>query len=100
LFEAKWGYRTMGHWLHAFRVMGLIDDTPDRPIRIRRHVVRVVLVVGEPALHPGDRQAALVEGLAEIGVLAATSTAWCATPSCSRPSGATAPWGTGSTPSG
>ncbi len=36
LFEAKWGYRTMGHWLHAFRMMGLIDDTPDRPIRILR----------------------------------------------------------------
>ena len=28
LFEAKWGYRTMGHWLHAFRLMGLIDDAP------------------------------------------------------------------------
>ena len=27
LFEAKWGYRTMGHWLYAFRLMGLIDDT-------------------------------------------------------------------------
>ena len=36
LFEAKWGYRTMGHWLYAFKVMGLIDDTPDRPIRILR----------------------------------------------------------------
>ncbi|MGR6330248.1 glycosyltransferase family 2 protein [Sphingomonas sp. XXL09] len=36
LFEAKWGYRTMGHWLHAFRLMGLIDDTPGRPIRIVR----------------------------------------------------------------
>ncbi len=36
LFEAKWGYRTMGHWLHAFRLMGLIDDTPGRPIRILR----------------------------------------------------------------
>ena len=36
LFETKWGYRTMGHWLYAFRVMGLIDDTPDRPIRILR----------------------------------------------------------------
>lgn len=35
-FEAKWGYRTMGHWLHAFRLMGLIDDTPGRPIRILR----------------------------------------------------------------
>ena len=36
LFELKWGYRTMGHWLHAFRLMGLIDDTPGRPIRILR----------------------------------------------------------------
>jgi len=36
LFEAKWGYRTMGHWLHAFRLMGLIDDAPGRPIRILR----------------------------------------------------------------
>ena len=26
----------MGHWLHAFRVMGLIDDTPGLPIRILR----------------------------------------------------------------
>lgn len=36
LFEDKWGYRTMGHWLHAFRLMGLIDDAPGRPIRILR----------------------------------------------------------------
>ena len=36
LFEARWGYRTMGHWLHAFRLMGLIDDRPGRPIRILR----------------------------------------------------------------
>ena len=36
LFEAKWGYRTMGHWLYAFRLMGLIDDTPGHPIRILR----------------------------------------------------------------
>jgi len=36
LFEAKWGYRTMGHWLHAFRLMGLIDDALGRPIRILR----------------------------------------------------------------
>ena len=36
LFEAKWGYRTMGHWLYAFRLMGLIDDAPGRPIRILR----------------------------------------------------------------
>ena len=36
LFETKWGYRTMGHWLHAFRLMGLIDDAPGAPIRILR----------------------------------------------------------------
>jgi GT2 family glycosyltransferase len=36
LFEAKWGYRTMGHWLHAFQLMGLIDDTPGTPITILR----------------------------------------------------------------
>ncbi|WP_122049778.1 glycosyltransferase family 2 protein [Asaia bogorensis] len=36
IFESKWGYRTMGHWLHAFRLMGLIDDTPGQPIRILR----------------------------------------------------------------
>ena len=36
LFETKWGYRTMGHWLYAFRLMGLIDDRAGRPIRILR----------------------------------------------------------------
>ncbi|MFD1950335.1 galactosyltransferase-related protein [Sphingomonas arantia] len=36
LFETKWGYRTMDHWLHAFRLMGLIDLAPGRPIRILR----------------------------------------------------------------
>lgn len=36
LFEEKWGYRTMGHWLYAFRMMGLIDDEPGRPIAILR----------------------------------------------------------------
>ena len=37
LFEARWGYRTMGHWLYAFRLMGLIDDRDGAPIRILRH---------------------------------------------------------------
>ncbi|RZM05567.1 MAG: glycosyl transferase, partial [Sphingomonas sp.] len=36
LFEARWGYRTMGHWLYAFRLMGLVDDRADAPIRILR----------------------------------------------------------------
>ena len=36
LFEARWGYRTMGHWLYAFRLMGLVDDAAGAPIRILR----------------------------------------------------------------
>ncbi|RYH00767.1 glycosyltransferase [Salipiger sp. IMCC34102] len=35
LFKEKWGYRTMEHWLHAFKMMGLIEDTPEG-IRILR----------------------------------------------------------------
>ncbi len=27
LFASKWGNRTMEHWLHAFRLMGLIENT-------------------------------------------------------------------------
>jgi hypothetical protein len=29
LFASRWGHRTMEHWLHAFRVMGLIENGPD-----------------------------------------------------------------------
>lgn len=29
VFASKWGHRTMEHWLHAFRLMGLIENTPD-----------------------------------------------------------------------
>ncbi|MFP7673998.1 glycosyltransferase family 2 protein [Marivita sp. S0852] len=29
VFADKWGHRTMEHWLRAFRLMGLIDDTED-----------------------------------------------------------------------
>ena len=36
-----------------------------------RHVVRVILVIGEPALDPGDRDVRLIQRLAEIGILAA-----------------------------
>ena len=28
-FAKKWGYRTMEHWLYAFREMGLIEEGPD-----------------------------------------------------------------------
>ncbi|WP_281827436.1 glycosyltransferase family 2 protein [Jannaschia rubra] len=29
IFAAKWGHRTMEHWLHGFRMMGLIENGPD-----------------------------------------------------------------------
>ncbi|MBU2956051.1 galactosyltransferase-related protein [Paracoccus sp. 1_MG-2023] len=28
-FASKWGHRTMEHWLHAFRLLGLIENTPE-----------------------------------------------------------------------
>ncbi|MFW2586950.1 glycosyltransferase family 2 protein [Sagittula sp. SSi028] len=28
-FASRWGHRTMGHWLHAFHLMGLIDNAPE-----------------------------------------------------------------------
>ncbi len=37
LFARKWGYRTMEHWLYAFRLMGLVDEGPGG-IRILREV--------------------------------------------------------------
>lgn len=36
LFARKWGYRTMEHWLLAFRLMGLIGDAPGGGLRILR----------------------------------------------------------------
>ncbi|UWR24185.1 glycosyltransferase [Sulfitobacter sp. S190] len=35
IFGQKWGHRTMEHWLRAFRLMGLVDDTPDGLRQIR-----------------------------------------------------------------
>ena len=29
IFAEKWGYRTMEHWLHGFRMLGLIENGPD-----------------------------------------------------------------------
>ncbi|MFQ6552594.1 glycosyltransferase family 2 protein [Aestuariibius insulae] len=36
LFAQKWGYRTMEHWLRAFRLMGLVGDGPDGLVVLRR----------------------------------------------------------------
>jgi GT2 family glycosyltransferase len=35
VFRAKWGEYTMGHWLHAFALMGLVERTPDGWRRLR-----------------------------------------------------------------
>jgi hypothetical protein len=61
LFEAKWGYRTMGHWLHAFRLMGLIDDTPGRPIRIlRRPDAEDLALTGQQSHQPYANTASVI----------------------------------------
>ncbi len=61
LFEAKWGYRTMGHWLYAFRVMGLIDDTPGRPIRIlRRPDAEDLALTGQQSHQPYTNSASVI----------------------------------------
>ncbi|MBY0260599.1 galactosyltransferase-related protein [Methylobacterium sp.] len=64
LFEAKWGYRTMGHWLYAFKVMGLIDDTPDRPIRIlRRPEADDFALTGQQSHQPYSNSASVIRFL-------------------------------------
>lgn len=64
LFEAKWGYRTMGHWLYAFKVMGLIDDTPDRPIRIlRRPEAADLALTGQQSHQPYTNSASVIRFL-------------------------------------
>lgn len=64
LFEAKWGYRTMGHWLHAFRLMGLIDDTAGQPIRIlRRPHAGDLALTGQQSHQPYANTAQVVRQL-------------------------------------
>lgn len=64
LFEAKWGYRTMGHWLYAFKVMGLIDDTPDRPIRIlRRPDAADLALTGQQSHQPYTNAASVIRAI-------------------------------------
>ncbi|QXT36574.1 glycosyltransferase [Sphingomonas sanguinis] len=66
LFEAKWGYRTMGHWLHAFRLMGLIDDTPGRPIQILRRPDKDDLALtGQQSHQPYANTASVIRLLEE-----------------------------------
>ncbi|MFK5596315.1 galactosyltransferase-related protein [Methylobacterium sp. HMF5984] len=74
LFEAKWGYRTMGHWLYAFKVMGLIDDAPDRPIRILRHPEAGDLALtGQQSHQPYSNAASVIRFLEAQAAPAATA---------------------------
>lgn len=74
LFEAKWGYRTMGHWLYAFKVMGLIDDTPDRPIRIlRRPEAGDFALTGQQSHQPYTNSASVIRHLEAQAAAAAAS---------------------------
>jgi GT2 family glycosyltransferase len=64
LFERKWGYRTMGHWLHAFRLMGLVDDTAGRPIRILRRPAEADLALtGQQSHQPYANTAQVIRVL-------------------------------------
>ncbi len=64
LFEAKWGYRTMGHWLYAFKAMGLIDDTPEQPIRIlRRPDAEDLALPGQQSHPPSTNSASVIRHL-------------------------------------
>ncbi|RYJ03955.1 MAG: glycosyl transferase [Acetobacteraceae bacterium] len=76
LFEAKWGYRTMGHWLHAFRLMGLIDDAPGRPIRIlRRPGAEDLALTGQQSHQPYANTASVIRVLEQraMGITRAAS---------------------------
>ncbi len=76
LFEAKWGYRTMGHWLYAFKVMGLIDDTPDRPIRIlRRPNEADLLLTGQRSHEPYTNSASVIRHIEAQAARASAETA-------------------------
>ncbi|RZM35155.1 MAG: glycosyltransferase, partial [Sphingomonas sp.] len=64
LFEKRWGYRTMGHWLHAFRLMGLVDDTAGRPIRVlRRPDEHDLALTGQQSHQPYANTATVIQAL-------------------------------------
>jgi GT2 family glycosyltransferase len=64
LFEARWGYRTMGHWLYAFRLMGLVDDAEGAPIRIlRRPDADDLALTGQQSHQPYANTASVIRTL-------------------------------------
>lgn len=50
VFASKWGHRTMEHWLHAFRLMGLIENTA-RGLRVLREPSPADLALCEQQAH-------------------------------------------------
>jgi hypothetical protein len=76
LFEQKWGYRTMGHWLHAFRLMGLIDDRPGAPIEIlRRPGPEDLRLTGQEGHQPYANTTRVIQILEQRAAGASTGTA-------------------------
>jgi GT2 family glycosyltransferase len=76
LFEEKWGYRTMGHWLHAFKLMGLIDDAPNGPLRIlRRPDCNDLFLTGQQSHQPYANTTTVIQALEEMAAGAVTSPA-------------------------
>ncbi len=64
VFEARWGFRTMGHWLYAFRLMGLVDDTEGQPVRIlRRPDADDLALTGQQSHQPYANTAAVIRTL-------------------------------------
>lgn len=60
LFEAKWGYRTMEHWLRAFRMMGLIAETPNGIRIVRRPDAHDLSLTGQQSHQPYANTASVI----------------------------------------
>lgn len=60
LFDAKWGYRTMEHWLRAFRMMGLIAEAPDGIRIVRRPNADDMSLTGQQSHQPYANTAAVI----------------------------------------
>lgn len=60
LFARKWGYRTMDHWLRAFRMMGLIADEPDGIRIVRRPDADDLALTGQQSHQPYANTATII----------------------------------------
>ncbi len=81
LFERKWGYRTMGHWLDAFAQMGLIDNPPMERLRILREPTEQDLALTRQHGHqPYSNTASVIRALQERAAQAVATPADLAMP--------------------